>query len=628
MIEFTGVDFTIQNWQQLLALFMVIAAAALSLVKSFNRLKQVGRLYRNVVWLLMIIATISLIGFIVRPSLSTTEDLVVRLNTSSKELSSIDAADYWLRTQPYDQLNTSSIEISNPEQILLKQPSLKQLEIIGDGLTESQWKGFPNIEIQYQLPDLKVGLINTSWNKRLNLGDTLLVSSELQVAKNSELDNKKFNIILFDPAGDKVAQVEVQPGQRFNLQAQPKLAGNLNYTIEISASASIDSKRPLLKQSIHTSVSNLSNARILMIQSSPSFETKQLQNWAAKSSAKILIKSKISRDKYIHRVINYSALKTYKLSTELFSYFDLVIFDGRGFTELSSQQQEWLTESVATGLGVLILADTSLLTMKSPMLLLKGIHFQTLDENKVTNLSWLDNNHRWTAATEFEVETLAAKMTLNKKLMSRPQKLVVASDGAIIAFQKNYKLGKVAINLFSQSYQWVTLGQSRVHSDYWQSLIANIAKPSEANQIQQVPREQMLFSQQLAKLCLDSKLPSASLSVRFMQENSKQHRLLLQQDKLSQLKQCGYFWPEKPGWYQAKADVSGVPDMWFYVESISDWQAHVQRQKIKATLAKQASYHQLVPKQHYLRPLNQWIFWWLFVVSASLLWLERKFLAS
>jgi hypothetical protein len=571
---------------------------------------------------------VALFGLIFKPSIITTTNLGIRLNTSTQKLAAIAQPDYWLQNQPFDQASTSSIEISDPHQILVQHPHLNQLEIQGDGLTESQWRGFPNIKIDYDIPDLKVGLINTEWNKQLNLGETLLISGNIQVPQNSDLVNKKLIIKLFDPALDKVSEIEIEAEQRFSIQTQPKLAGNLNYTVEVSVSGSIDSKQPLLQQSIHTSVVSRNDVRILVIQSAPSFETKQLQNWAAERGAKFVVKTKISRDKYIHRSTNFSELSNFNLSVELFNRFDLVILDGRGFIELSETHRQWLTESVEKGLGVLILADETLLKTQSQADLLSGMQLEEQVGTVAANLSWLDNNNRWTQPTEFVVDTLAATIKLDQGLVINAKKLVVTAGGKVIAQQQDYQSGHIAINIFNRSYEWVTLGQSRAHSQYWQSLIANIATRRPLEQMLEVAEKQLNFTNQLTQICVDTKQTLTTIKVQAMEKPSIVHELLLEKSTDFDSKYCGSFWPEKSGWYQSIVSNSTILDSQFYVESAADWPAQLQREKIKATMMKQKAYQQSSNSEQGSRAISLWIFWWLMVVSASILWIEKKFIAS
>ena len=105
----------------------------------------------------------------------------------------------------------------------------------------------------------------------------------------------------------------------------------------------------------------------------------------------------------------------------------------------------------------------------------------------------------------------------------------------------------------------------------------------------------------------------------------------MEQTPISPNESCGYFWPEKQGWYtfsnnsndKSANEVTSL----HYIEAKDTWQAMQQVAVIKATLAKQ-SLNPIIHTQmktDVFSQINLWYFWWMFVISASLIWLERKF---
>ncbi|MET1257344.1 hypothetical protein [Aliikangiella maris] len=94
---------------------------------------------------------------------------------------------------------------------------------------------------------------------------------------------------------------------------------------------------------------------------------------------------------------------------------------------------------------------------------------------------------------------------------------------------------------------------------------------------------------QLAEVCLISDTLVQQVVAKANNHKTKEQKLLMQQDLSRQDQYCGYFWPKESGWYHITAKDREFQS-WIYVEEQASWPAIQQQEKIRATLAKQASY--------------------------------------
>ena len=180
------------------------------------------------------------------------------------------------------------------------------------------------------------------------------------------------------------------------------------------------------------------------------------------------------------------------------------------------------------------------------------------------------------------------------------------------------------------------------YSQLWQSMIKQISRRDNQAEIYLDVSRHLFFEKQRVKICyqsssLDSKVPetlkivhhslhTASQPVDLSQTDS--HELLLQSDLILKNQHCGYFWPQQPGWYHIFSETeSSTHSNKIYVEPGNLWLSHQQQNKIQATKAKQADFSESENNDGHYKKINQWIFWWMLLLSACMIWIERKLLS-
>ncbi|NQZ06190.1 MAG: hypothetical protein HRT35_03425, partial [Algicola sp.] len=263
----------------------------------------------------------------------------------------------------------------DPAVILLNNPNLQTLAVKGYGLTAAQWQPFVGIQRVHLLPDLAAGPVELSWNRQLLLGNRFTLAGRYQNIDSNAI----VTIKLLDPAGTVVSQIRVENHQTFQLTDTPKAMGSYHYRLNV-----VSEKNELLNDEvIPVVVSKAPAAKLLVVQSSPSFESKHLKNWASSLEASLLVLTTISKDKFITSSVNMDEHTPRKFTPQLLNDFDLLIMDGRALVNLSAVHQQWLNQAVDQGLGLYIIADDDLIKAANLPDIISSFSFEAITGLKI-----------------------------------------------------------------------------------------------------------------------------------------------------------------------------------------------------------------------------------------------------
>jgi hypothetical protein len=524
----------------------------------------------------------------------------------------------------------SATLLDMPSQLLFYQPTFGNLHVLGDGLSSAQWQdmqllmgeAFANIAVTFTPSKPTIGLVNMQWSRERVVGQFIEVNGQLQGTGEFAADTI-YQLNLLDPVGQIVETIRLKAAERFTLNFPAKTTGQWVYRLQLNKPGDVTL---LADEPIAFSVTQPAPVRMLIKQSAPSFETRQLKNWAAAFGSQIRVLTKISQNKDIQQNINLSA-KTLQHSASPFSeqslaYFDWLLIDGRALLSLSVQQMHALQIAIKKGLGVYIVADNELVNAWPVPALnwLLDIHMQPLD---VANYSAIPY---WPQSNIDQAIPLV-RATISSADGSY---LVQNNDGRILVSRSKIGSGHVAMSLINTTYGWQTSGLTEQYSHYWQNVIYSLARPKHPLYWLNTQSDRLLLVNQPLQKCL---LGGSASGIAFHNQNTQPS--LLTQDVLPTEQQCLTIWPTKEGWHKlawwqntaianTQDDHNALIDTWFYAHGEQDWPAWQQTQKQQAS--------QNMATQHNTQPLNtpsvksldkDW-FWGLLVLSMSLLWLERK----
>ena len=527
--------------------------------------------------------------------------------------------------------------VREPEDMIWAEPTLQHLVVIGDGMTMQQWQRFkqrkgsndPAISVTLKKGSAVTGLVSMRWQRQLNRGQWQRVSGVLQVAPAEAIGNLQqtiYHVYLKDPAGQVVAQQAVRDGETFELLVNVKTEGLWQYQLAL-AKASDDIT--VVEENLAFEVTRPSLAKLLIRQSAPSFETRHVKNWAVEQGAQVTVETQISKNSYISQHANYpqedrSDEKTAQVDSfdtlSTLDQYDLLIIDARGLMKLSQRQQDNLAVAVKRGLGVLVIGDSTLFTENN----LPGVlnqfrisHGSTIESDQ-SLLSW-----QFDQAGE-PLNVIAADIPASSGFS-----LVKGAEGRVIVPGIHWGLGKVAISLTNQTYQWRTAGQRQLYSRYWQFLFESLARQSLAPYLLPVENDHLNIARQPLPSCfsvnenLYSRL--ADYALRYEGAEGKPVALIPQVDEVNQNMACGVIYPASSGWQRITLSANEETlSHSLYVYNESDWPAWQQQRKHSAGKRMQNAM-QAGLTQTYWTEISLWPLWWGLLLMCSLLWIERKF---
>lgn len=528
-------------------------------------------------------------------------------------------------------------------QLALREPALANIKLYGYGLSNAQWQAVPGaVAINFTAPPL-IGLSDMGWPHTLIMGETMSVKGSF----NSPEPDAIIELRLLDPAGQQVAQERIRSGQRFSLMARPKSQGNILYRLQAWHKDTLLSEQPVTV-SVHISTP----LRIMVKQSAPSFETRQLKDFAATIGTEVLINTNTSKGKSITQVVNQADIPDSTFSPASLAASDWLIIDGRALADLPATQQQWLSEALRQGLGVLVLADESLLKDFNKLSgnLLRGFELSADTSTAVEVIPHIVN----VPGLQSELTLPVAAMQLTASADQSPLNIIVADqNGRALVASQNVELGRVAISLIGQSFRWVTAGHRTAWSNYWSALSTALSRPQQRAVLIPAGDSEFYSKNQRAQICAFASQQDVSVRISPSSENgvnkinndghgsdvagfdvtgSNAFDLPLIADSLGSARKCGWFWPPSTGWQNIQLlsrDGSQILDSQSrYIWNTEQWPGQMRFERLNATNDKIAQTHSANNEPEagkmVTEPLNTFWLWLLFILSGSALWLERK----
>lgn len=591
------------------------------------------------VCLLNLLATLSLLGWILGINVLRDQIQSVNLITKGADLeltkngihSNADSFVFGPGDIPAKHLPDLH-HINTLDQLQQEVPGAQQLNVFGDGLNEEQWQEVERVygqdnplAINFVPSKRHFGLINMRWTKQLVQGQFQQISGRLQHHQGAS--DTLYTLSLLDPSGQVVVEQNLRPEQHFTLSFAPKALGFWLYQITLSEASSPD---VIVSEQIAMEVQNRGMPRLLVKQSAPSFETRHLKNWASRFGAKLTVMTQISQDKHISQHVNLVNEKLPKdydpFTSEDLERYDLVIMDGRALTTMASEQVGKLQTAISKGLGLLILADPSLMTyfQSNEAGWLAPISLQESDFGKPGNSAiphW--NNSKVEQAIPI----------VNLSLFSPQHNILAKSEeGRILIANNNRGLGSVAVSLIKHSYQWQIEGQQSTYSHYWQYLLAELSRNRLQNRWLKEAPDKIVVAGQSIRRCFIAK--EDHRLTKFSNQLTLDYTLIPYDDGIVAHQSCVRVWPQTTGWKRLDFGTEGngsensqIMTQGQYVYAKGNWQAWQQKLAHQATEKRARRQLEAQPKMTH-QPIPSIWFWATLTFSLSLLWIERKLYQS
>jgi hypothetical protein len=495
-------------------------------------------------------------------------------------------------------------------QLPLREPALGTLTVTGHGLEAGQWQHFANdVAIRFAPPPLS-GLVIAAWPRSLPQGEPLIVTGRYL----SDPSTRATSVELLDSAGVAVAAHELVSGDTFNLVTSPKAPGLLDYRLRV-----LHNERELEAEPVPVYVRSGDRPVLYVLQSAPSFETRQLRNWAGDNGATLVIDTVITRDRELRQLVNAGPLADDRLSQALLERTGLAVVDGRAWAGLESDRQAWFEQAVHDGMGLLILADGDLAAyLDDNDTLLAGFGLVERERDPDGYVPVWDGSH-----SERRLPLLGLALEYQDGAA-----LTRTASGEAVEAYRNVGLGRVAISVLRERHRWLTAGDAATYTAYWTRLIGRLARPAPLPYLLPAADDAWPRPHRRTRLCAMAGEADVSFDVAPLRNEAT----LLLKSALPSTggpRRCAAFWPQQPGWHRVRLYAGDTDETqseaYYYVFATDQWQAHWRYERQQATLSRASSNATQAMMTRTVRTDIGTLWPWLaFLVSAGLLWLERR----
>ncbi|WP_020398952.1 hypothetical protein [Kordiimonas gwangyangensis] len=495
------------------------------------------------------------------------------------------------------------------------------VHLLGYGLREADWQKLDSrLKIEWDTPrDAPTGIIDVRWPKVVYVGDTWTVTGTFEASQAAE-ESEIFKIALADPAGREISMQKVRAGGRFSLSASTPLPGPITYTLEVTDRESTE----LDKEHIALSVTSPVTTKILLLQSAPGFEARHFSAWAHSYGAQITALSTVSKGRYIIAgSTEPAAASEGMLQSFDFSAFDIVVMDGRAYSDLTDTQRLALDTAIVNGLGLFIQADSALVQQ-----------LQEQPDNLLTGISLVPSESRTNAVrpqwpTQLSESDVALPTLPVSAYVEGWAPLVGSEQKGPVSVVKSYGLGRIAVSWLRQSYAWVLAGNKGIYSSYWTYIAGKVGRTTGAARL--IPHADNLLPRLGDRLANCGLVNNVSASVQIEHVGAKLTQTqTLAADRFSSDRACSFFEPQNTGWYRRSllnTDGKSLDSDYFYVFDNNDWAANFAWERRTATKLRVGAQKpdQLTKARVNTRSLfSSALLGILFIVCACLLWTERK----
>ena len=490
--------------------------------------------------------------------------------------------------------------VSSVEDLLLTDSTVTSLRILGDGLNQSQLSQLGEMPVSFNPSKNKTGLQSISWNGQVQAGNTLRVQGKFlnALAGNVDLILKGLNTTL-----DSVT-VKSGSSLNFELNTVPKNEGRVVYHL-----LAISGKDTVEKEDLPVEVSLSKPLRLLVLNSSPDFETRFIKNWLTAKGYVAVIRSAISKNKYSTEFVNTAEQPITQISIPLLQKFDVVMGDLSALKALNPSESASLKEEVVQkGLGLIVRADSS---GKENSWLQAGF---TLEKGLVKSVP--------VSMAIRGKKNLSARLTTDAPyLISKGTSQLLVSDRHDHQFAGSTLIGngKIVYTSLNNTFNWMLAGDEADYSALWSLLITEASRKLPETEkwsvISPIPVKGQKTVLQLQSSSAPAQMLAGNMTIAPVQ------------NAVIPFEWDTELWPSQPGWQQVSQQ--GRPVKWWYAWSKDSWgsiialknryetKLYAEKHSLKASVTKQIQSVVLVP-------VPKIYFYILFLLAGIFLWVEHK----
>lgn len=474
---------------------------------------------------------------------------------------------------------------------------INKIHILGEGLDQEELEILKNHKLILH-PGTVSGFSAIHWNTNIRSGEKLNVQGYFKSASDRPIR------ILLRGLSTTLDSVELASAQSFQLNTTPKLIDKSIYSL-----IALSGTDTLANEKVPVIIEKKTPLKILILSSSPDFESKFLKNWLYAEQYALAIRTTISKGRFSTEFLNTEETRLNRISPALLENFDILIGDISALSALGAPESSAVLNEVSKGMGLFIRADST-----------TGGGFYrgafNIRPNRAIDSRTLILN--WEGKTAKKASTPSAQV-MEIVPRSGEQPLVRDNKNHVLASSKLYGSGRIVLSTVPDTFTWMLSNNSVYYSSFWSHVLEAAARKTEVKEtwalLSKLPVVNSLSLIQLESST--STLPSASV------DNIPLH---FSQDALQSFRWSAEYWPTKAGWQKIRY---GDKDTYWYVFEEKDWQSVRTHKKIQNT-AKFINTNKYVPQQTgrvirtYTYTIPAIYFYILFLIACSYLWIENR----
>lgn len=391
-------------------------------------------------------------------------------------------------------------------------------------------------------------------------------------------------------------QLKANSPQPFSLTFTPKTAGLYTYTLTSSDS----SGNIIHSEQLPVEVKDQKALTIMIVTDYPSAEIRFLKNFLGSQNHKVIVRYRISKDKYRTEFTNTPQRPAGRLQESLLKEIDLVITDVSGFSSLSHAEVEELQSAERFGLGSLILFNT-------PDLPKSVKNYLDLD---VTGINQ-DSAHLVIHKKSLKVQATPVRISANRKLSAIQQE----TGGRIVSGYRTAGLGKAGFQILDNTYALSLAGENETYAYIWSGVVEALARNVIKKYDLRFTSPPPYFEDEPVEFTIVASAEKPTVILESME-------IPLAEDPLVKNVWHGKIWTDQAGWHtlDIRQDSSRHN---FFLSPVDAWNSiriNNQQQALQQFVSRETE----GPDQLVHQQIPPWIFFVLFILSAGFLWLSPK----
>jgi len=479
--------------------------------------------------------------------------------------------------------------------------------LLGNALPSSEFSLLED-KVLFHLPSKKLdsGITSISYTENCALGENCFASG---IYTNN--DRNADTLIFKDYLGvEQQSIVSADSTKAFNFKTACKTAGIFENTLTVNPESNSE-----IEYILPLEIFPSENIEVCIIGGFPTFENKFLKEYLAEQGHAIYNRLQISKDKYREEFFNQSSFQFNGMTTKFLNNIDLLICDIASLSEFSESEKQNLYKTVKNGLGLFILDENKLPTYQDKNLL----PFDYLANSSTTEAMKIGTNN-------ISLENISHYI---KKGRGTNALLSTSSNRAIAAY-KNVGIGKIALMLYSSTYELKLKGDDKIYKDLWKNIFQKIIKNKIKTSFWTSLNQPTLANYRSNLLLItDEQTPVGIIETPTKSIlSNKKVEIYLAQDFHILEKWKGSYLFEESGWHYLYTKKDTLNKQAFYVQDASKWTKYLDNQKeekFKNWLVKKAQNVIEPSKNHYYKALPSWCFFIGIIFTYVIIWwLEKR----